>query len=318
MKTNKLGNTDIEVTPIGMGVLTIGHNQLALPLARGAGIVRYALDRGINFLDTAQYYETYPYIKKALTGTDHHPVIASKSLVHGYSEMYAAVEEMRKALNIDVIDIFLLHEVRTGDDFENRQSAWTCLNDLKAKNIIKAIGLSTHYIDVAERNAALPESDILFPLINKDSLGIRRYGGPGAKEDMEAAIRRNADSGKGVFTMKVFGGGNLTGSYLEALDYGSSVEGAASMMVGIGAENEVDRLVEYMEGTIDRNYVPDISKKRIRVDQGDCEGCGACIEICPNKAMHRNKSGLAEVDQNICLTCGYCAPVCPYRAIILL
>jgi aryl-alcohol dehydrogenase-like predicted oxidoreductase/ferredoxin len=318
MKTNKLGHTNIEVTPVGMGVLTIGRGQLDLPLDRGAEIVRYALDRGINFLDTAQFYETYPYIRKALTGTNHEPVIASKALVAGYDEMFVAVEEMRRALNMDVIDIFLLHEVRTGDDFIGRAGAWTCLNDLKAKGIIKAIGISTHYIDVAERNAELPESDILFPLINKDSLGVRHFDGPGAKEDMEEAIKHNAKAGKGVFTMKVFGGGNLTGSYLEALDYGSSVEGADSMMVGIGAEHEVDRLVEYAEGTIDRSYVPDISKKRIIVDQGDCESCGACIAMCPNKAMHFNKDGLAEVNQSVCITCGYCAPVCPYRAIILL
>jgi NAD-dependent dihydropyrimidine dehydrogenase PreA subunit len=135
---------------------------------------------------------------------------------------------------------------------------------------------------------------------------------------MEAAIKHNSDAGKGIFSMKTFGGGNLTGSYLEALDYGASVEGVASMMIGIGKEEEVDRLVEYAEGTIDRSYVPDISKKRIMVDQGDCESCGACIDMCPNKAMHFNSDGLAEADQNICITCGYCAPVCPYRAIILL
>ncbi|MCB6367435.1 4Fe-4S binding protein, partial [Intestinibacillus massiliensis] len=93
--------------------------------------------------------------------------------------------------------------------------------------------------------------------------------------------------------------------------------GVDSIMIGFGSKEEVDRIVEYAEGTIDPDYIPDVSKKRIRIDQGDCEGCGACITRCPNKAIFRNGNGLAQVDPSICLTCGYCAPVCPVRAIIM-
>ena len=63
MKNNRLGNTDIYVSPVSFGVLTMGRSQLDLPLEEGADLIRYALSRGINFFDTAQYYETYPYIK---------------------------------------------------------------------------------------------------------------------------------------------------------------------------------------------------------------------------------------------------------------
>ena len=54
MKKNKLGNTDIFVTPIGLGVLTIGYTQLDLPLEEGAEIVKYAYEKGIRLFDTAQ------------------------------------------------------------------------------------------------------------------------------------------------------------------------------------------------------------------------------------------------------------------------
>ena len=117
--------------------------------------------------------------------------------------------------------------------------------------------------------------------------------------------------------MKAFGGGNLTADYVKALDYVTGLPGVDSTMVGIGKKEEVDRLVAYAEGTLPRDYVPDISHKRIHIDAGDCEGCGACIKRCPNKAIHWNQYGLAAVDDNVCLTCGYCAPVCPVRAIIL-
>ncbi len=318
MKKVQLGNTDLMVTPVGFGVLTVGNTQLNLSVEEGAEILRYALEKGINFLDTAQYYETYPYIREALKGTDFKPVIASKCLDYTYAEMDYAINEALRELEMDCIDIFLLHEVRHGSDWDDRAGAWRCLIDAKAEGRVKYIGVSTHHVDVAERMADIPECDILFPLINFKSLGIRKGSEPGTKEEMEAAIKKNADAGKGIFAMKAFGGGVLTGHYLEALDYVSGVPGMDSMMIGLGSKEEVDRICEYVDDTIDRSYVPDISKKKIRVDQGDCEGCGACIDRCPNKAIFRNANGLADVNHDICLTCGYCAPVCPVRAIIML
>lgn len=317
MKKNRLGKTGLEVTPVGFGVLTVGNTQLNLSIEDGANVLRYALEKGINFLDTAQYYETYPYIKKALKGTNFEPIIASKCLDHSYDEMKFAIEEARRELDRDVIDIFLMHEVRSDPDFENRAGAWEYLQEAKVKGLVKAIGVSTHHVDVAERVANIGEMDVLFPLINFQSLGIRNGLEPGAKEDMAEAIKKAALADKGVFAMKVFGGGNLTGHYLEALDYVRTLDGISSMMIGFGYGDEIDRIVEYVEGTIDPAYTPDISKKRIRIDQGDCEGCGACIERCPNLAIFRNTKGLAEVDHTICLTCGYCAPKCPVRAIIM-
>jgi aryl-alcohol dehydrogenase-like predicted oxidoreductase/NAD-dependent dihydropyrimidine dehydrogenase PreA subunit len=318
MKINKLGKTGIQVTEVGFGVLTVGRNQLNLPVEEGAAVLRYALECGINFLDTAEYYETYPYIKKALQGSNFNPVIASKSLGISYGEMKQAIEEARTALDRDVIEIFLLHEVRNDPDFQNRAGAWECLQEAKAKGLIKAAGISTHHVDVAAKASELKEIDVLFPLINFKSLGIRKGPDPGTKEEMALEIKKAADAGTGVFTMKVFGGGNLTGHYMEAIKYVRELEGISSMMIGFGFPHEIDRIMEVMNGTIDPLYVPDISKKKIRIDQGDCEGCGACIERCPNHAIFFNNSGLAEVDHDICLTCGYCAPMCPVRAIILL
>ncbi|MEG2200247.1 MAG: aldo/keto reductase, partial [Anaerovorax sp.] len=210
----KLGNTGLEVTKIGFGVLTVGNTQLNLSIEKGADVLRYGLEQGINFLDTAQYYETYSYIKTALKGTNFNPVIASKCLDCSYSQMEFAIEEARRELDRDVIDIFLMHEVRHGMDLSDRAGAWACLQDAKAKGIVTAIGLSTHHVDVAEQASHIDGLDVLFPLINFKSLGIRKGGTFGTKEEMAAAIQTAAHKGIGVFAMKAFGGGNLTGHYV--------------------------------------------------------------------------------------------------------
>lgn len=318
MRKNKLGNTNIEVTEVGFGVLTVGSSQLNLSVEKGANLIRYALERGINFLDTAQYYNTYSYIREALKGQNYQPVICSRSLDSSCKQMEYAIEEARRELDRDVIDIFMLHEVRSPEDFRQRSGAFQCLMDYKAKGIIKATGISTHHVDVAFMSNQIKEIDTLFPLINFKSLGIRKGQGTGEKEEMAQAIKEASDLGKGVFAMKALGGGVLAEDYVEALDYVTNLPGVNSTVLGFGHLAELDMLFDYLDGKLPEGFKPDMSQKRIFIDQGDCEGCRACYERCPNDAITINNAGLAQINYDKCLTCGYCAPVCPVRAIIML
>lgn len=316
MRKAILGNTGIEVSIAGFGVLPIGPSQLALPVEEGANIIKYALKHGINFIDTAQYYRTYPYISKAMEEDFADLVICSKSLCYDYEGMMEAIMEAREELHRDVIDIFLMHEVRSGQ-LELRAGAWEALKDAKAKGLVRAIGLSTHHVDITMQAASIKELDVVFPLINYASLGIRKGDEFATKEEMMEAITACHDAGKGVFSMKAFGGGGLTGHYQEALDYVFSKPEIDSVMIGFGKTKEVDDLLAYLDGSMESDYNPDISKKKVYINQEDCEGCGSCKAACPAGAIFYNENGLAEVNHEKCLTCGYCSPVCPVRAVIM-
>lgn len=317
MNKNLLGNTGLNVSIAGFGVLPMGPSQLALPIEEGAKIIRHALKNGINFLDTAQYYRTYPYIEKTLeNGEFDDIVICSKSLCEDYDGMMDAISEAREALHRDVIDIFLMHEVRSGQ-LELRQGAWQALIDAKKQGLVHAIGLSTHHVDVTRAASSINELDVVFPLINYAGLGIRKGDEFASKEEMMDAIHACHQAGKGIFSMKAFGGGGLTGHYQEALDYVFSKEEIDSVMIGFGKISEVDDLLSYLDGTMSKDYNPDVSKKKVHINQEDCEGCGACKAACPAGAIFYNENGLAEVDPEKCLTCGYCSPVCPVRAVIM-
>jgi len=321
-----LGNTGIEVTPVGMGVLTIGHTQLDSTLEEGAAVVRHAIESGINFFDTAEFYRTYHYIARALkdlrssfdSGALPRPVFSSKSLASGYDGMLKAIEDCRAALDIDIIDIFLLHEVMQAPDFEMRESAWECLHDSKAKGKVKAIGISTHHADVALAAAGTPGMDILFPLINYRGFGIRKGEGEGTREEMETAIDAASGRGIGVYAMKVLCGGNFAGEYIESLDYATSLSGVQSVMLGMGSKRDVDDAVAYFCGRLPRDYKPDVKDKKMFVDKSDCIGCGACMEKCTSGAVIYGANGSAEIDHEKCIRCGYCVPVCPTRALIFL
>lgn len=315
MKKNRLGNTDLYVSEVGMGVLTIGGSQLNLGLEEGAEIIRYALSKGINFFDTAQYYETYHFLKEALKDVEEKPVICSKCLGWTYEEMEYAIDEALRELDLESIDIFLMHEVRP---IENRRNAWQALLDAKASGKVKYIGISTHHVDVVEDYLQKDDIDVIFPLINFDGLGIRKGDGFGTSQEMAAAIKKASEKGIGIFAMKVFGGGHLTKDYTKALDYVYNLPGIDSMMIGFGKTSHVDQAVAYVDGQLPDGFEADTLNKKTYIEPGNCEGCGACIARCPNDALYFNENGTASVNHSLCLTCGYCAPVCPVRAIILL
>ena len=316
MKQTILGNTGIKVSRAGFGVLPMGPSQLALPVEEGAAVLRYALERGFNFVDTAQYYRTYPYIRKALEGGDFKDVVlCSKSLCNDYEGMMEAITEAEQELGRPA-DIFLMHEVRSGQ-LEERAGAWQALVDAKARGLVRAIGLSTHHVDITRAAADIKELDVVFPLINYAGLGIRKGNAFATREEMLEAIHACRTAGKGVFSMKAFGGGSLTANYQQALDFIFAQPDIDSVMIGFGKTSEVDDLLAYLEGKMPAGYNPDVSKKKVYINQEDCEGCGSCKAACPAGAIYWGENGLAQVDHDKCLTCGYCSPVCPVRAVIM-
>ena len=316
MKQTILGNTGIKVSRAGFGVLPMGPSQLALPVEEGAAVLRYALERGFNFVDTAQYYRTYPYIRKALEGGDFKDVVlCSKSLCNDYEGMMEAIAEAEQELGRPA-DIFLMHEVRSGQ-LEERAGAWQALVDAKSRGLVRAIGLSTHHVDITRAAADIKDLDVVFPLINYAGLGIRKGNQFATREEMLEAIHACRTAGKGVFSMKAFGGGSLTANYQQALDFIFAQPDIDSVMIGFGKTSEVDDLLAYLEGKMPADYNPDVSKKKVYINQEDCEGCGSCKAACPAGAIYWGENGLAQVDHDKCLTCGYCSPVCPVRAVIM-
>ena len=316
MKQTILGNTGIKVSRAGFGVLPMGPSQLALPVEEGAAVLRYALERGFNFVDTAQYYRTYPYIRKALEGGDFKDVVlCSKSLCNDYEGMMEAITEAEQELGRPA-DIFLMHEVRSGQ-LEERAGAWQALVDAKSRGLVRAIGLSTHHVDITRAAADMEDLDVVFPLINYAGLGIRKGNAFATREEMLEAIHACRKAGKGVFSMKAFGGGSLTANYQQALDFIFAQPDIDSVMIGFGKTSEVDDLLAYLEGKMPADYNPDVSQKKVYINQEDCEGCGSCKAACPAGAIYWGENGLAQVDHDKCLTCGYCSPVCPVRAVIM-
>lgn len=133
MQYSLLGKSNLKVSRLCFGALTIGPLQANLSLSQGAAILRYALQRGINFIDTAETYGTYPYIREALKGHPNEVVIASKSYAYTYAGMKQSVDRARLALDRDQIEVFLLHEQETALTLHGHRAALDFLLDAKLK-----------------------------------------------------------------------------------------------------------------------------------------------------------------------------------------
>lgn len=317
MKKRKLGKTGISVTELCFGVLPMGPVQYGLSPEEGGPLIREAIERGVNFLDTAQSYRTYPHIRHAFQGLPNggqDVVVSTKAHAKTYREMEGAIEEARSELGRDVIDIFLMHAAREDSKvFVDRRGALECLVDMKARGRIGAAGVSTHSVDVVRVGKDMAELDVIFPIINAAGLGVLH----GTRDEMAQAIEDAAKAGKGLFAMKALGGGNLLTDRKAALDYVRGLPGISSVAVGMVTRDELDMNIRLFNAEEVPSDLAERTRRQKRLNvQAFCIGCGTCVVTCPNSAM-TVVDGKALNDKSKCILCGYCAPVCPQFAIRL-
>jgi len=316
----------MEKHDLGMGLSAISPSKRARSLVEGARLVQYAVEQGIGLLDAAESYQCYLYMRKALRDLAPsfsqnalpRPVIVSKSFAPDAGGMLRAIEECRSALELDQIDIFMLQDVGQALDFENRRAAWGCLQDAKAKGLIKAAGISTRCTDTALAAAKTPGMDYIFSRINFKGLGIGAGGAAGEREDMESAILCAAENGVDVYATGVLGGGELINDYSEALGYASDIKGAAGAIIGMGCKQDVDDAVAFIEGRLPPGYNPATSIMRMFVDHSLCIRCGECVRYCTDSAFSFGDDGFPFADPEKCVRCGFCLLACPSRALLFL
>jgi predicted aldo/keto reductase-like oxidoreductase len=316
MKKYSLGKTGIKVTELCFGALPMGPMQANISVEKGATLIRNALEKGINFIDTAEAYKTYPHIRKAMEGYNGEVIIATKSGAKTYEDMEQSIKDALESLGRTHIDIFLLHAARvTASVFEERGGAFQCLKDYKAKGTIRAVGISTHVIGIVKRATEIEEIDIIFPIINKLGMGIV----DGSVDDMVKATSDAHKAGKGLYAMKALAGGHLIDQLEESFNFVRNIEGISSVAVGMVNQGELElNLKIFNDEKIPQELLPQKIKpsKRLFISRF-CEGCGNCVKTCPSNALSL-KNGKAVVDHKLCILCGYCNPVCPVFAIRLI
>jgi predicted aldo/keto reductase-like oxidoreductase len=304
-----LGRTGLRIHRLVFGTLPLGPLQAGLSPQEGGRLIRHGLELGINLLDTAELYGTYPHIRAALAGYGGEVFIASKTHAATADQARLHVEKALRELGREMLDIVHVHGARISDPFAERSEVLEELLKLKGEGKIRHIGLSSHYISAIRMTAGSDDISVLHPLINKNGMGIL----DGTAEDMAEAIAACSCAGKGVYAMKALAGGNLISEARESLRYVLGLEGVDAVAVGMLSEKEIEVNVALFNGLADNEAdwtVLEEKRRKLKIMEQFCNGCGQCVPACHSGALYL-ENGKARVDEEHCVLCGYCAAACP-------
>jgi aryl-alcohol dehydrogenase-like predicted oxidoreductase len=158
MKKRKLGNSNLEVSALGLGCMRMSHDESPIPDKQEMiSFLHAAVDRGITFFDTAEVYG--PFTNEQLVGEALAPfrgqlVIATKfgfkhDLNKGPSpsvgldsrpeQIKQVAEASLKRLRVESIDLFYQHRVDPAVPIEDVAGA---VKDLIQAGKVKHFGLS--------------------------------------------------------------------------------------------------------------------------------------------------------------------------------
>ena len=153
MEMRKLGGSPLEVTATGLGLMSMSGIYGNASDDESIRVIHHALDRGINFLDSADMYgwgHNETLLGKALRGRRDGVIVATKfgqtkdaagkQGVDGRPEyVMQACEASLKRLGIEVIDLYFQHRVDLNTPIEDTVGA---MKRLIEQGKVRAIGLS--------------------------------------------------------------------------------------------------------------------------------------------------------------------------------
>lgn len=222
-----LGTSDLQLSTIGFGAWAAGGGGWAYgwgPQDDTASIasIRYALERGVNWIDTAAVYglgHSEDVVRRALHGlavrerplvftkcgmvwNDREPAAAPRQVLTPGS-IRAECEASLRRLGVDRIDLYQIHwPDQVGTPVEE---SWATMVRLVDEGKVRAIGVSNFGVDLLERCEAIRHVDSLQPPLSL----IRRQA-------LEAEIPWCGAHGTGVIGYSPLQSGLLTDSFSPA------------------------------------------------------------------------------------------------------
>lgn len=196
-----------ELSVLGFGAMRLPTNNGRADEKRATEQIRYAIDHGVNYIDTAIAYMNEPLVGRALGDGYREKVKIATKLppwnVNKAKDMENIFKVQLENFNINYIDYYMLHGLNhPGWEKMLKFGALEFLDRLKSEGKIINAGFSFHG-DKELFKEIVDSYDWDFCMIQYNYLDEKNQAG---KEGLEYA----AEKGLGIIIMEPFRGGNLT------------------------------------------------------------------------------------------------------------
>jgi len=217
MRNKRLGNSDMELTPIGVGAWAMGGGGWAFAWGpqddrQSVAAIHAALDHGVNWIDTAAVYglgHSEEVVARALAGRSERPYLFTKcelvwndkreiSRCLKAESIRRECENSLKRLKVETIDLYQIHWPEPDEDIEE---GWGTLARLKEEGKVRWIGVSNFNAAQLERCRGIAPATSLQPPYSAIS-----------PEVEEAILPYCAQHGMGVIVYSPMKSGLLTGT----------------------------------------------------------------------------------------------------------
>jgi predicted aldo/keto reductase-like oxidoreductase len=242
----KLGRTDLQPTVLGMGTGTVsGTQQRALGFDGFTKLMRYGLDRGLRYIDTADAYKTHPFVRRALEGVPRDKYfIQTKTFARDPKRVQADIERFLKELNTDYVDTLLMHCMTRKGWPADMRPVMDVLDEAKKKGQVRAVGFSCHEWDPLASGVDTDWPDVQLVRINPfdDKMD-------GKHEEVAPLIKKAHEKGRGIIGMKIYGetGFGSREKRLESLKYVFKLGCVDCFTIGFRSIQQLDETLKLIE-----------------------------------------------------------------------
>jgi aryl-alcohol dehydrogenase-like predicted oxidoreductase len=246
-----LGKSGVKVTRLAFGTGT--HNgmvQRNLGQQGFTSLVRYAYDRGIRFFETAQ---AYPGMQQmlgiALKGLPRDSYVLMSKVTTDDADPRATVDEMRRQMQTDYVDIMLLHVQHTATWPTDSRRWQDGLSEMQQRQAIRSHGASIHGLPALRR---VPDNQWLeIAMIRMNHKGAHMDSDdpkahvPGNVTEVVEHVKQARKAGLGVISMKLIGEGSFTGhaDRQKSMRFAFHHAGVNTVTVGYKSTAEVDEAI---------------------------------------------------------------------------
>ena len=254
-----LGKSGLKSTLIGMGTGFSGYNRSSNITRAGIAesLIRQAYEKGIRFFDCADSYGTHPFTSAALKDIPRENYTLSSKIWVGQGgipeperpDADLVVDRFRKELNTDYLDLVQIHCMTDPRWTDKQRKQMDILENLKAKKIIRAHGVSVHSLEAMEACVENPWVDVVHVRVNP-------FGESMDKKDPSLVIpvvEKLHKAGKGVIGMKLIGNGKFRNDPEKidaSLKYVLGLGTIDMIIVGFELPEQIDNYIERIRSAL--------------------------------------------------------------------